>query len=235
MLNWRLLIFWKNKLKGQGGIRLTKAEVIKSWKPELKALGFVYEKSAFYLATMRNEGLQPVLSIQKNLHADTYKINVSIILRSPFGEGTEEQFLLGNLQRGGIYLHVTKASWWPVQELPEALQVLKKYLIPWFQEWGEPGHLVEILETAIREEKDIIDVIEPLSEEATKVPWRHDQRTKREIPPIYFYYTAILHYLNNDISRSIARTNDWFKSLGPSEETSKAKAQTQLRRLETIS
>ena len=35
-----------------------------------------------------------------------------------------------------IYLHVTAASWWHAAELGEALGGLKKFVLPWFPEWG---------------------------------------------------------------------------------------------------
>ena len=212
---------------------MTKAEVIKNWKPALKSLGFTYQKGVFYLGSAKEDFLQFLISIQKNLYSDTYKINPSIVLRSPFEPNSEQRLLiLANLRANGVFLHVSNASWWPVDSLTEALETLKNNVTSWFQEWGRPQRLAEIFERAIREEKNIIDIAEPLPAEATQVPWRQEAPAKRPAPPMYYEYASILHYLSHDTSRSLARTRDWIRSLGPDEEALIKKAQHQLSILE---
>jgi hypothetical protein len=209
-------------------------DIVRSWKPELKELGLVWKKGAVYFANTRNEPLQLIVSVQRNLHSSTFKINPSILLCDPFVSVAEgELFLQANVRRDGIYLHVTAASWWPAAELGEALGALKKYALPWFQEWGRPGRLVEILETAIREEKGFIQVAEPLPDEATRVPWHHDL-PKQRITPMFFQRAAILHYLNHNITKAVLRTQDWIASMAANEADLKAKAQSQLAALEKI-
>src|SRR5258708_38753248 len=150
-------------------------DAVRSWKPELRTLGFTWAKGAFYFAKTRNEPLPLMVSIQRNLHSVTFKVNPSILLGNPLVSGAEDElFLQANLRRNGIYLHVTAASWWPAAELGEALGGLKKYVLPWFQAWGRPGHLVEILETAIREEKGFTQVAEPLPDQDTRAPWHQE-------------------------------------------------------------
>jgi hypothetical protein len=208
--------------------------VVRSWKPELKELGFIWVKGAFYFAKTRNEPLQLIVSVQRNLHSSTFKINPSILLRDPFVSGAQEElFLQANLRKDGIYLHVTAASWWHAAELDEALGALKKYVLLWFQEWGRPGRLAEILETSIREEKGFIEAAEPLPDEATRVPWHHDL-PKQRITPMFFQRAAILHYLSNNITKAVLRTRDWIASLASNEADLKARAQSQLAALEKI-
>jgi hypothetical protein len=210
-------------------------EVVKNWKPELKRLGFVWTRGAFEFLDTRSKSVQLMISIQKNLHADTYKINPSIMFTNPFvGAGEPELFLLANLRRDGIYLHVTSASWWTVADLDLALAALKEYILPWFQEWGRPGKLVEVLETAIREEKTVLDAAESLPEESTPAPWHHGIAAKIRITPVHFYQAAVLHYLNGDIAKAISRTRDWIASLGANESIDLGKAHTQLSILQQI-
>lgn len=213
---------------------MSKIEVAKNWKPELKRLGFVWTNGAFEYLETRNESVRLMISIQKNLRADSYKINPSIMLSNPLIDSKPELFLLANVRRNGIHLHVSSASWWPAANIGEALEALKERVLPWFQEWRRPGKLVEILETAIREEKTLIDVAEPVSEENTHAPWHLVLSPKIRITSLHVYQAAVLHYLNGDIAKSIARTRDWIASLGPNEGTVLARAQAQLSTLQRI-
>lgn len=211
---------------------MTKMEVVKNWKPAFKSLGFDWKKGAFYSEKSKDQSLQFMIAIQKNLHADTYKVNPTIILRNPFVENAQEEVLVrGNLRREGIRLHEVSASWWPTGQLAEALQLLEKYAPAWFQEWGRPDHLAHILETAIKDEKDFLDVAEPLPQAATRAPWHQEPPAKRKIPPMYFYQAATLHYLNHDVARAIARTRDWIASLRTGDEDERPKAEAQLSAL----
>ena len=210
-------------------------DVVRSWKPELKELGFIWGKGAFYFAKTRGAPLQLIVSVQRNLRSSTFKINPSILFRDPFVSSAEaELFLQGNLRRDGIFLHVTASSWWPAEELAEALGALKHYVLPWFQEWGRPARLAEILEKSISEEKGFIEIAEPLPDEASRVPWHHDLPARRRITPMFFQQAAMMHYLNHNIPKAALRTRDWIASLASNESDLKAKAQSQLATLERI-
>jgi hypothetical protein len=213
---------------------LGKAELIKEWKPHMRLLGFSYSDNMFQLAKTRAEFLQFAISVQKNMRADTYKINPSILLRNPFIPPHEQDLLvLANLRRDGVYLHVTTASWWPTDTLAEALDSLKQHALPWYEAWGRPEHLVKVLEAAIREKRRLIDIAEPLPDEATRVPWLQPEVPAR-VPPSYLRDAAVLQYLNGNLDLARLRTREWMSSLGPSEDAERNKASAQLAALNRI-
>jgi hypothetical protein len=198
---------------------LTKLEVVRKWKPELKGLGFAWRKGAFYLNATQRKPLELMVYVQRNLYEDTYKIGTCINLNSPFAANADsESFLRGNVRPDGIHFYERTGSWWPPDKLSEALQLLKKHLFPWFELWSSPARLSSALDTAIKEEKDILEIVEPLPDEATRAPWHTGPRPKRRIPPMYYYQASVLHYLNDDMEKAIARTKDWIASLSPHDE-----------------
>lgn len=212
---------------------MTKADVIRAWKPELKALGFQYRKGAFYLEPAEGQRIQSLVSIQRNLYAETFKINPTLAMRGPFEPASDAVvLLLANLRPTGVLLHVTTASWWPVDRLAEARLLLERYVPSWFREWAQPQRLADVFEQAIRKRADIIDIAEPLAAELTQVPWRPESPASRRIPPMYYEYASILHYLSGDLPASRARTRDWISSLGSHQHALKTKAQHQLSMLE---
>lgn len=212
---------------------MTKAEIVKAWKPELRVLGFTWRNGAFEFENTRAQPLQRIISIQRNIHRDTYKINPTIILKNPLADDAErEAFLFANLRRDGIRLHVTADSWWPPADFGRALQALKTYVVTWFDEWAQPARLVDLLETAIQTEESFIAVAEPLPDEATRVPWRRSPQ-KIRVAPMYYYQAAVLHYLNDNRERSIARTRDWIASLRSDEHDVLGRAHAQLATLES--
>jgi hypothetical protein len=198
-------------------------------------MGFLYGKSMFQLAKTKDEFLQFAISLQKNVRADTYKINPSIIFRSPFMQFPEQELLvLANLRRDGVHLHVTAASWWFPDALEEALIALKQHALPWYEKWGRPERLAQMLETSISDRKDLISVMEPLPEQATTPPWTRPDSSFKKVPEKYFYHAAILHYLSGNTEMARVRTKDWLESLGSGEEVERTNATAQLSALSHI-
>src|SRR5580704_5204497 len=213
-----------------------KADVVKDWRPELRALGFVYRNNMFQLDETKSQYLQFGISIQKNSHTDSYKVNPSLLIRSPFLESPKQElFLLANLRGDGIHLHVRTESWWPTESLQVALDALKCFAIPWFREWGRPAFLAEKTEMAIREGKNLIDVFEPLTPEQKATiarAWPLSADTETRVPAKTFFYAAILHYLTGNKEMAITRTKDWLGRVSPDNKAEKHKAQAQLTSLQ---
>jgi hypothetical protein len=221
-----------------GGVALGKADVVKQWRPEMRAIGFLYRDNMFQLAATTEENLQFCVSIQKNSYATSYKISPSILLRSPFVETTKQQVLLmANLRRDGIYLHERTESWWPPESLPDALDLLKRLALPWFREWGNATFLAAQVEIAIRERKHLINVFEPLTQEeqaAIARVWYTPADPNWRVPAVIFRYSSILHYLAGNRPMAITRTKDWLERLDPHDKTERHQAQAQLTALERI-
>jgi hypothetical protein len=217
---------------------LGKADVVKRWRPEMSAIGFLYRDNMFQLGETTEDYLQFGVSIQKNSYANSYKINPSILIRSPFVETTKQQlFLMANLRRDGIYLHERTESWWAPESLPEALDLLKRLALPWFREWGKATFLVEKVEIAIRERKHLINVFEPLTqqqEEAIAQVWHRRADPNWRVPAMTFRYASILHYLAGNREMAITRTKDWLARLDSDNKTERDNAQAQLTALERI-
>jgi hypothetical protein len=218
-------------------VTLSKADVVKKWKPELKAMGFVYRDNMFQFGETIDQCLQFTISIQRNLHSDTYMIHVAILIKTPFLEGSRQILVSGKLRPNGVYLHVLNENWWPSESLPEALAALKRYALPWFREWGEPVFLVEKHEVAIRQRKYLFEVFEPLTSEQHEAfarLWNRPVVNEIRIPPSVFFHASILHYLAGNREMAIVRTKDWLAHLGPSEEREREQARAQLNSLERI-
>jgi len=219
-------------------VKLGKADVVKSWKPELKALGFVYRDIMFQLKETMDQPLHLIISIQRNLHSETYMVHVMILIKNPFAQDSRRQVLIsGKLRPTGIYLHVREENWWPPESLPEALDGVKRLALPWFREWGEASFLVEKHEIAIRERKHLFTVFEPLSreqeEEIARV-WNRPEANEIRVPSSVFFHASILHYLAGNREMAIVRTKDWLARLAANEENERAQAQAQLDSLERI-
>ena len=207
---------------------MSKADVIRQWKPELKSFGFAYEEGMFVYD--REQGpLDLAVSIQKNVRGETYKVNPTILFRNPLlAEPKREVLLLANVRAEGIFLHVARSSWWEENRLTDALNALKQHVLDWFHRVGQLDHLANAAETAIREKKGLAEVIEPVDDAAAAPPWL--QGAARQVGPMFFYQAAVLHYLKGDREKALARTRDWFAALSPG-DSDKAAAQAQLNAL----
>ena len=203
---------------------------MKAWQSELKALGFVYTNRMFMYEANEPQFLRFGVSVQKNVHDTSSKINPSLLFVNPLIEGSgPELVLLGNLRPDGIFLHTARSSWWPEDTLPEALKALRNFALPWFRKVGRVDYQTEIVETAIREKRTVVDVMEPLPESITALPWGP--------PPAstvgwgLFYESAVLHYLNSNRDKAIERTRDWLNALPAADQARRADAFAQLAKL----
>lgn len=219
-------------------MNLGKAEIVKSWKPELKAMGFVYRDIMFQLRETIDEPLHFTVSLQRNLHSETYMVHTMVLIKSPFAQNSRRQVLVsGKLRPSGIFLHVRNENWWPAESLPVALDGVKRLALPWFREWSKPTLLVEKHEIAIRERKHLFEVLEPLSQEQNETIARLLARpvvSEVRVPPSVFLHASILHYLAGNREMAIVRTRDWLVQLGPNEKNEREQAQAQLNSLERI-
>lgn len=217
---------------------MSKADVVKAWKPQLRALGFVYRDNMFQLKETTDQPLHFTISIQRNLHSETYMIHTMILIKSPFSKDSTWQVLVsGKLRPNGIYLHVCKENWWTTESLPMALVGLKRFALPWFREWGVASFLVERHEIAIRERKHLFEVFEPLSREQVELiahVWHRPEASGIRVPPTVFFHASVLHHLDGNRELAIARTRDWLAQLSPDEKNEREQAQAQLNALERI-
>jgi hypothetical protein len=218
-------------------VKLGKAEIVKKWKPELKALGFVYRDLMFQWKETIDQPLHFTISLQRNLHSGTYMVHTMVLLKNPFVQDSRWQVLVsGKLRPGGIFLHVWRDNWWPPESLPEALNGIRRLALPWFREWSEPSFLAEKHEVAIRERKHLFEVLEPLGEEQKEAIARllaQPVVSEVRVPPGVFLHASILHYLVGNREMAIVRTRDWLAQLGPDEKNQREQAQAQLKSLET--
>jgi hypothetical protein len=224
--------------KRQPGATLGKVDVVKAWKPEMNALGFVYRGNMFQLQETIDQPLHFAISIQRNLRSETYMIQPTILIKSPLEQDSRWQVLvMGKLCPNGVYLHVRNGAWWPPETLPEALDGVRSFAVPWFRAWGKTSFLVEKHEIAIRERKHLIDVLEPLSSEQREAiarVWPRPADSDWRVPPMTFYCASILHYLAGDREMAILRTKDWLARLDPDNINEREQAQTQLNLLVRI-
>jgi len=205
-------------------MNISKQEILKQWKPELRAFGFRFQKGMFWYGS--HEWLQLNISIQRNLHQPTWKINVSIVIWSPFKQDAEPELLLmANLRSNGIYFHVAQSSWWTQEMLPAAFHSLKQKAIPWFEHYGKPEYLAQAFQTAILERKSVIDVVEPLDNPA---PWMPNSSNAPPVPNRLFYFLSLLHYFTGNREKAIQRSEDWLNSLAPNEVRARQDALQQL-------
>ena len=215
-----------------------KADVVKSWRPEMKALGFVYRDIMFQLKETLCQPLHFVISLQRNIHREIYMVHAQILINSPFVQDSRWQVLVGSaLRRDGIYLHVRNENWWPPESLPEALDGVRRFALPWFRKWGEACFLAEKHEIAIHERKHLIDVFEPLSPEQRELiarVWPRPADPDWQVPSRTFYFASVLHYLAGNREMAIVRTKHWLARLAPDEKNEREQAQAQLKSLERI-
>lgn len=212
---------------------MTKADVVKAWKPELRALGFVYRGKIFQFAETLEQSLQLNIFMQRNIYEDSYQTGPEVLIRSPLISASKLEVLLSaNLQPMGIQFHARNETWWPPARLPDALAGLMRHVLPWFQVWGSPEFLVERFEMTIEQHKPLIKVIEPLSPEEEELLQRGWPRTGEwRVPAMIFHYASILHYLVGNKEMSIRRTEDWLSRLRPDEQAERSEAKTQLAAL----
>jgi hypothetical protein len=209
---------------------VTKTDVVKQWKPELKALGFAFRERLFLYERPEPGHLELGVSVQRNTGSDTYKIGPSILLRNPLREGSPlELVLLGTLRADGIFLHVTRESWWPPEALGDALRALRQHLIGWYRRVGRIDYLTAAAETAIARVEDLVQVLEPMDAAVTALPWAPD--APRRLGRAFFYRAAVLHHLNGDRARALGRTRDWLQAIPDREAAERARAQAQLAAL----
>ena len=213
-----------------------KAEIVKEWKPEMKALGFVYRDLMFQLKEGMEQSLQFAIVIQRNLHSDTYLIHFKILLNNPFSTALRPEVLVnGHLRPEGVYLHVYKSSWWPREFMPEGLAGVKRHAMSWFRKWSDPSFLVEKHEVAICNRQNLIEVFEPLKPEqvdAFRRIWHRPNHDEVGLSPAIFHHTAVLHFLNGNLEMAIRRTKDWLEQIDPNEAVGRRHAEIQLKLLQ---
>lgn len=208
---------------------MSKADAIKQWKPEMKAFGFPYREGLFLYEHPEPGHLDFAVSVQKNVRAETYKVNAGIVLRNPLHDDPQLELVLeGNVRPGGIFLHVDRSSWWPPESLGAALEAFKMHGLDWYRRIGKTDMLAALAEAAIREVKDIASLIEPI-DTSTIPDWL--PAAPRKLGPAFFYRAAILHYLNGDREKAIARTKDWLAAISAQDAAQRTKAQAQLNAL----
>jgi hypothetical protein len=212
-----------------------KAEVVRSWKPALRELGFQYRDNMFQLAETREQWLQLAVSIQKSSRADAYKINPTILLQSPFTAApTQSILVLANLRGDGIHLHVKADSWWPPETLPAALEALRRHALPWFRDVGQATFMAGRVEVSIQERKSLIDVLEPLTpdeENAIARAWPQAVRSDTRPSAATLRDASILHYLAGNGTLAVERTRQWLARLNPDDEAGQREAHAQLAAL----
>ena len=208
---------------------MTARDVVKQWKPDLRSLGFALRGSVFrWNAAENDQYLFFDIAVQRNRNEETFKVNTMILAQNPLASGPEQVVLMGNIRSDGVYLHISRDSWWRQPDLPRALEVLKTHAILWFKKHGNPEYLARVIEDAIEKKSDLTHVLEPLDESMTALPWR-PKRTPVVAPRLY-EWAALLHYLSKNRERAIERTNDWLSSL-PSDHRDRDLAAAQLRAL----
>lgn len=138
--------------------------------------------------------------MQKNLHAETFKISPMIIAKNPFMAAPELLILMGSVRPNGISLHVFPDSWWEECALPRALEAVKSYAMSWFEQ-------------AIREESDLTHVMEPTEPSSTTLPWAPPR--VRTVGSRLYSLASLMHYLSGNRQEAVERTNDWIASLRP--------------------
>ena len=94
---------------------------------------------------------------------------------------------------------------------------------------GRVAYLAEMVETAIRENCGVIDVMEPLPESVTALPWAPPG--PRRVGSNRFYESAILHSLSGNRDKAIQRTKDWLDALSATDKAGRTKALEQLEKL----
>jgi len=73
---------------------LGKAEIVKKWKTDLEALGFVYRDIMFQLKETTNRPLHFTISLQRNLHSETYMVHTMVLIKNPFAQDSRWQVLV---------------------------------------------------------------------------------------------------------------------------------------------
>lgn len=119
------------------------------------------------------------------------------------------------------------------RSLADALGALKQHVIGWYHRVGRIDYLAAAAETAIREKASLVEVIEPMDRSATALPWAPE--TSPRLGAALLYQAAVLHDLNGNRDRAIARTRDWLAAVPAHDRAERTRAQEQLDALSRAS
>jgi hypothetical protein len=209
---------------------------LKTLKPELKTLGFIYRDGMFQWSKTLDEPLHFSIVLQKNVHGDTYKIILHILIRSPLIDGQDRRPLLSaHLLPGRIRFHAPREIWWSADRLVDAVTALRRDSLPWFQKWRSPNMLLEKIEESIEQRKSLIEVVEPLNreeEDALHRVWPGMGEETPAVPVVAYFAASVLYYLVGNREMSIQRTNDWLRRLSFNDAQERSEALAQLKTLE---
>lgn len=98
----------------------------------------MYRDLMFQFKECMDKCLQFAISIQRNLHSDTYLVHLDVLIKNPFSVELQREVLVdGKLRSDGVYLHLLNSSWWPRELMPEALARVERHALPWFHKWSE--------------------------------------------------------------------------------------------------
>lgn len=178
--------------------------------------------------------LQFTITIQRNLHQDTFQVNLTILLCNPLESPRRQELLFrGKLCPESIRFHAPASVWWPPENLDDALQMLKRLALHWFDEWGKVAFLAEKFELSIRENRSLIEVLEPTDQDTFNRVW-HQVATPRQVTPMTYYHASVLHFLAGHTEKARERTADWLASLDPGQKDERARAEAQLATLNRV-
>jgi len=164
----------------------------------------------------------------------SYRVNLALLVKNPLIENPgPEVVLMGCVCEDGVHLHHPQSSWWPEKKVAEALEPIKRYATPWFLKYSNAPFLADLLERAMREKKQLIEILEPLAESEITVPWLPINRFSG-IAPIHLYLAAIMHFISGNRAKALKRAQDWSATVKDATQffdADKIKAQTMLNAL----
>lgn len=195
--------------------------MISTWKAELQDHGFEYKKwspsEKAYVKHIGNVELQIWEQSVRQRPGDIF-INTYISIADPFSTGHKYLVVLnGRLATNGIVIPRSDTGvgrFWKGEEAAEALGLLRKLALPWFEENSSLDKLIAHVTNDV--------VIKPRS--TGKQSWifselvlsklLHRKNVEIKTPPISYLKLSLLFYHAGKIDLACLNAKEWLKTCG---------------------
>ena len=169
----------------------------KEWTVPLKGLGFTKDRLGF---TRVRDDVQQMIVSQKNRYEPTFRIRATVAIRDPYERREEHEWQLvfhGYVCPSALRFFTVKESWWPPERLPQAIEAIKTYAVPWLDSHFTAQEVLFDVEECLARNQSPSYYFEKLSEQVRV--------------PLYFHHLAsLLHLKLGDKKLSCKRAYEWL-------------------------
>jgi hypothetical protein len=168
----------------------------KEWTTPLKKLGFKKQRVNF---TRSRDDVQQTIFVKRNLYEPTFQIWATVAIRDAYERKDHEwkSVFAGYVCPTALRFFAVNESWWPKEQLPNALEAITAYAVPWLDNHFTAQQLVFDIEQCLS------------ANQSWNYYFENHPDTVRPQGHMY-YWASLLHLMVGDKKSSCKRAYQWL-------------------------